>query len=106
MNVALDQTKIWVLTIPNRPKYGYWANQRNPNVAFAQNEQTDGIMDINQNEQTEIYVLNIPKRLKFGYWLCRTNQNMGFAQTEQIADRNTDVNRTEIWLLNIPNRPK
>ena len=47
-----EQTKIWVLARPNRPKYGYWPDR------------TDQNMGIGQTEQTEIWVFARPNRLK------------------------------------------
>ena len=54
-------------------------------MGFAQNEQTDRNMGINQNEQTKMWILNIANRVKFGYWQGRTDHNMGLAQTEQTV---------------------
>ena len=47
-----EQTEIWVLARPNRPKYGYWPDR------------TDQNMGIGQTEETEIWVLARPNRLK------------------------------------------
>ena len=80
-----EQTEIWVLARPNRPKYGYWPDR------------TDQNMGIGQTEQTEIWVLARPNRTKIGYWPPdRTDRNMGICQTEQ----------TKIWVLARRNRPK
>ena len=56
-----EQTEIWVLARPNRPKCGYWPDQ------------TD----------QKIWVLARPNRPKYGYWPDRTDQNMGIRETEQ-----------------------
>ena len=76
-----EQTEIWVLARPNRPKYGYWPDR------------TDQNMGIGQTEQTEIWVLARPNRPKYGYWPDRTDRKMGIGQTEQ----------TEIWVFARPN---
>ena len=65
-----EQTEIWVLARPNRPKYGYWPDRTNQN------------MGIGPIEQTEIWVLARPNRPKFGYWPDQTDRNMGIGQTE------------------------
>ena len=75
--VKTEQTEIWVLARPNRPKYGFWSDR------------TDQNMGIGQTEQTEIWVLARPNRPKFWYWPDRTDGNVGFGQTEQ----------TDIWVL-------
>ena len=79
-----EQTKIRVLTRPNRPKYGYWPDR------------TDRNMYIGKTEQTETWVFIRSYRPKTGYWRDRTNINMGIGQTEE----------TETWILARPNRPK
>ena len=79
-----EQTEIWVLARPNRPKYGHWPDR------------TDQNMGVGQTEQTGIWVLARPNRPKFGYWPDRTGRNMGIGQTEQ----------TEIWVFARPNRLK
>ena len=66
-----EQTKIWVLARPNRPKFGYWPDR------------TDQNLGIGQTEQTEIWVLARPNRSKYGYWPDRSDRNMGIRQTEQ-----------------------
>ena len=66
-----EQTEIWVLARPNRPKYGYWPDQ------------TDQNLGIGQTEQTQIWVLARPNRPKYGYWPDRTDRNMAIRQTEQ-----------------------
>ena len=35
-----EQTKIWVLARPNRPKYGYWPDRTDRNMGIRQAEQT------------------------------------------------------------------
>ena len=76
-----DQTKVSVITRPNRREYGYKPDR---NVA------------INQRKQTKIWVSTITRRPKYGFFLNRTDQKMGIDQTEQ----------TEVWVLPRPNRPK
>ena len=66
-----EQTKIWVLARPNRPKFGYWPDRNGRNLG------------IGQTEQTEIWVLARPNRPKYGYWPDRTDRNMGIRQTDQ-----------------------
>ena len=66
-----EQTEIWVLARPNRPKYGYWRDR------------TDRNMGIGQTEQTKIWLLARPNRPKYGYWPDRTDRNMSIRQTEQ-----------------------
>ena len=46
-----EQTKIWVLTRPNREKHGYWPDRTQRNMIVDQN------MGINQNKQTKKLVL-------------------------------------------------
>ena len=72
-------------------------------MGFAQTEQKDQNLVINQTDQTKMWVLNIPNRKKFGYWPDQTEQNTGFAQTEQAADTNTVTNQTERWVFTGPN---
>ena len=79
-----EQTDIWVLARPNRPKFGYWPDRTGRNLG------------IGQTEQDEIWVLARPNRPKYGYWPDRTDRNMGMRQSEQ----------TEIWVCARPNRPK
>ena len=66
-----EQTEIWVLKRPNRPKYGYWPDR------------TDRNLGIGQTEQAEIWVLARLNRPKYGHWPDRTDRNMGIGQTEQ-----------------------
>ena len=35
-----EQTEIWVLARPNRPKYGYWPDRTDRNMGIRQTEQT------------------------------------------------------------------
>ena len=73
-NMGIDQTEqteIWVLARPNRPKYGYWPDR------------TDRNMGIGQTEQTRIWVLARPNRPNNGYWPDRSDRNMSIRQTEQ-----------------------
>ena len=35
-----EQTKIWVLARPNRPKFGYWPDRTDRNMGIRQTEQT------------------------------------------------------------------
>ena len=63
-----EQTEIWVLARPNRPKYGYWPDRN---------------LGIGQTEQAEIWVLARPNRPKYGNWPDRADRNMGIHQTEQ-----------------------
>ena len=56
-----EQTEIWVLARPNRPKYGYWPDR------------TDRNLGIGQTDQAEIRELARPIRPKFGYWPDRTD---------------------------------
>ena len=79
-----EQTEIWVLARPNRPKYRYWPDR------------TDRNLGIGQTEQAEIWVLARPNRPKYGYWPDRRDRNMAIGQTEQ----------TEIWVFARPNRLK
>ena len=79
-----EQTEIWVLARPNRPKYGYWPDR------------TDRNLGIGQTEQAKIWVLARLNRPKYGYWPDRTDRNMGIGHTEQ----------TEIWVIARPNRLK
>ena len=76
-----EQTEIWVLARPKRPKYEYWPDR------------TDQNLGIGQTEQAEIWVMARPK---YGYRPDRTDRNMDIGQTEQ----------TEIWLSARPNRLK
>ena len=69
--VQTEQTKIWVLARPNRPKFGYWPDRTGRNLG------------IGQTEQTKIWVLARPNRPKYGYWPDRTDRNTGVLQTEQ-----------------------
>ena len=75
-----EQTEIWLLARPNRPKSGY------------RPDRTDRNLGICQTEQAEILVLARPNRPKYGYWPDRTDRNMGIRQTEQtkIAIRQTE----------------
>ena len=66
-----EQTKIWVLARPNRPKFGYWLDRTGRNLG------------IGQTEQTEIWVLARRNRPKYGYWPDGTDRNMGIRQTDQ-----------------------
>ena len=66
-----EQTEIWLLARPNRPKYGYWPDR------------TDRNLGIGQTEQAEIWVLARPNRPKYGYWPDWTDRNMGIRLTEQ-----------------------
>ena len=86
-NMGIDQTeqtKIWVLARPIRPKFGYWPDRTGRNLG------------IGQTEQTEIWLLAKPNRPKYGYWSDRTDRIMGIGQTEQ----------TEIWVFARPNKLK
>ena len=76
-----EQTEIWVLARPNRPKYGYWPDRN---------------LGIGQTEQAEIWVSARSNRPKYGYWPDRTDRNTGIGQTEQ----------TEIWVFARTNRLK
>ena len=58
-----EQTKLYGLTSPNSPKYGY---KQSRNVANSQ-KKTDQIMAISQTKQTEIWVFTRQNRPKNGY---------------------------------------
>ena len=48
-----DQTKLWVLAKPTRPKYRYWPDRPDQNLG------------IGQTDQTKIWVLARPTRPKY-----------------------------------------
>ena len=73
-----EQTEIWVLARPNRPKYGYWPDRTDRNLGIGQTEGRS--LGNGQTEQTEKWVLARPNRSKYGYW---PDRNMGNGQTEQ-----------------------
>ena len=73
-------------------------------MGFASTEQTkktkygycpDQNMGIKQTKQRDMWVLPGPNRPKYGFF-----------QTEHTADRKTDINQTDKWLLTRPKRRK
>ena len=93
-----EQTEIWVLARPNRPKFRYWPDRTGRNLG------------IGQTEQTEIWVFARPNRPKYGYSPDQTDRNMGIRQTEQTkiaigqTENATQVFSRPLWTV-APNPP-
>ena len=78
-----EQTEIWVLARPNRPKYGYWPDRTDRNMGIG---------------QTEIWVLARPNRLKLP--LARRKARPNFFPDHCGRSHRTPLSATQVGLAN------